>query len=112
MTMTMPSVADRAYAERFPNRRHKEQRLLETGNLKTRKNQASCQPILIVSFKKSKFLNQSRRNIEYKPSNYSVPTSFPKRYNPQIIKKNGMYSFMSQKVQVFHNGDMELNCRA
>lgn len=109
------TAAARAYAERFPNRRHPdaktirrvEQRLLETGNLNPRKNQAGRQSMLSVDQEE-----QILEFVEAEPSIslriVSSQLHFQKNTIHRLLRRNGLYPFRPQKVQVLHDGDREL----
>ena len=109
------SAAARAYAERFPNRRHPdaktirrvEQRLLETGSLNPRSNQAGRQTTLSVAEEE-----EILEFVEAEPSTslriIASQTHFQKYTIHRLLRRNGLYPFRPQKVQVLHDGDTEL----
>lgn len=87
--------------------RRVEQRLLETGNLNPRKNQAGRQPTLSVDQEE-----QILEFVEAEPSTslpiVSSQTHFLKYTIHRLLRRNGLHPFRPQKVQVLHDGDREL----
>ena len=112
------SAAARAYAERFPNRRHPdaktirrvEQRLLETGQLDPRKNKGGRYSTLNVAQEE-----QILEFVETDPGRSlrfaSSQILFKKDTIHRLLKKNSLYPFKPQKVQVLHDGDKEVRVR-
>lgn len=109
------SAASRAYTVKFPNRRHPdaktirrvEQRLLETGNLNPRLNKGGRHSTLnVVQEEQILDFVEAEPNTSLRVT--SRQTHFQKDTIHRLLRRNGLYPFRPQKVQVLHEGDREL----